>query len=226
MNNAKLKDLYKIRFSNNYLPRKNAIWKVLCRDFLQNFIPKTNTVIDVASGYGEFINNIKAQRKIAIDLNPEAPQYLNQDVKFQFCSALEIENHYPSTADTIFTSNFLEHLSDKSMLNKFFDQVLISLKPGGYYIIFGPNARYEPGRYRDYYNHHLGLTDKSLYEASILKDFDIDRCIAKFLPFTTQESIPTHPFFVWLYLRILCVQIFSSQFFFSAHKKHYLSSNT
>ena len=47
------------------------LWKVLCADFFQRFIPQDAIVIDLAAGYCEFINNISCARKIAIDLNPE-----------------------------------------------------------------------------------------------------------------------------------------------------------
>jgi hypothetical protein len=67
-----LSDLYKNRFSKAVLPRKNAIWKIICTNFLQKYIDNDATVIDVACGYGEFLNNISAGRKIAIDLNPDA----------------------------------------------------------------------------------------------------------------------------------------------------------
>ena len=58
MNSNELSELYKIRFTEDQLPRKNAIWQVICRNFLQRFIKSSDTVVDVACGYGEFLNNI------------------------------------------------------------------------------------------------------------------------------------------------------------------------
>jgi ubiquinone/menaquinone biosynthesis C-methylase UbiE len=72
MDSDELSALYRIRFSQEQLPRKNAIWQVLCRDFLQRFIQVSDTVVDVACGYGEFLNNISAKRRIAVDLNADA----------------------------------------------------------------------------------------------------------------------------------------------------------
>ncbi len=43
------------------MPRKNATWQVICRDYLQKFVRPTDTVVDVACGYGEFLNNIEGQ---------------------------------------------------------------------------------------------------------------------------------------------------------------------
>ena len=90
MQNIKLPELYKIRFSKKILPRKNEIWKVICTNFLQKYISKHSIVVDVACGYGEFINNINASKKIAIDLNPDARNYLKSDEEFKLIKALNL----------------------------------------------------------------------------------------------------------------------------------------
>ena len=68
--------LYRARFSEADRARKDAIWKVLCENFFQRYVPPGSTVLDLASGYGEFVRHIRADRKIAIDLNPEAREFL------------------------------------------------------------------------------------------------------------------------------------------------------
>jgi SAM-dependent methyltransferase len=201
MNGDNLSELYRIRFAEDQLPRKNAIWKVICQNYLQTLIDPSDTVVDIACGYGEFLNNISAKRKIAVDLNPDARKYLDPKAEFHQCAATDLGKVVESLADVVFTSNFLEHLPNKYVLDEFLDQVLIALKPGGKYIILGPNLRYLPGAYWDYYDHHLGLTHLSLCEALQLKGFYVERCIDKFLPYTTQGSLPTHPSLVKIYLK-------------------------
>ncbi|MDX2347069.1 MAG: class I SAM-dependent methyltransferase [Legionella sp.] len=219
MNHNELSELYKIRFKQNELPRKNAIWKVICQSFLQKFIKKSDTVIDIACGYGEFINNIHANKKIGVDLNKDTLAFLNPDVKLHQCQATNLSTITPGNADVLFTSNFLEHLLDKKMLDLFLDQVMLTLKPGGKYLILGPNLRYLPGQYWDFYDHHLGLTHLSLCEALQLKGFNIELCIDRFLPFTTQGALPTHPFLVWFYLKMPFIwRILGKQFFIVAQK--------
>ncbi len=219
MENNDLAELYRIRFSKEELPRKNAIWKVLCRDFIQQYINKSGMIVDVACGYGEFLNNINAERKVAVDLNPDAIKYLDSNVTFYQIKATDLGLIIENKADAIFTSNFLEHLPNKEVLEKFLDQVLIALKPGGRYIILGPNLKFLPGAYWDFYDHHLGLTHLSLSEALELKGFNIDVCIDRFLPYTTQSALPTHPFLVKLYLKMpLFWRFFGKQFFIVASK--------
>lgn len=220
MQNGKdLAELYRIRFHDDFLPRKIEIWKVLCRDFFQKYVNSGDVVVDVACGYGEFINNIRAGRKIGIDLNPDSKKRLSQEVEFHCVSAGNLDTVGKETANVLFTSNFLEHLPDKAALNIFLDQVLNVLKPGGRYLIMGPNLRYLPGQYWDFYDHHLGLTHLSLCEALELKGFNIEMCLDKFLPYTTQGSLPTHPLLVKLYLMIpLAWKFLGKQFFIVATK--------
>lgn len=209
-----LADLYRIRFERDFLPRKQEIWKILCREFFQKYIKPDATVVDVACGYGEFINNIKAREKIAIDLNIDTKNQLVDVVEFHTLSATEISAIGNARADVLFTSNFLEHLPDKAALDKFLDEVWKVLKPGGRYLILGPNLRYLPGEYWDFYDHHLGLTHLSLSEALELKGFNVEKCVDKFLPYTTQGALPTHPLLVRLYLKFpIAWRALGKQFF-------------
>lgn len=219
MEGNELSELYKIRFSVDQLPRKNAIWQVICGDFLQRYVPPSATLVDIACGYGEFLNNIRAGRKIAVDLNPDAKKFLGPDVEFHQCMATSLGSVVTGSADVVFTSNFLEHLPDKRTLDEFLDQVLLALKPGGKYLVLGPNLRYLPGEYWDFYDHHLGLTHLSLSEALQLKGFEIEVCIDRFLPYTTQGALPTHPWLVKMYLKFPLVwKVLGKQFFIVAQK--------
>lgn len=197
-----LSELYRIRFAEEDLPRKRAIWQVLCKDYLQRVVGDAETVVDVACGYGEFINNIVAPRKIAVDLNPDSKNLLDPDVEFHQCGATQLGSVVTNEADLVFTSNFLEHLPDKATLDEFLRQVRVALRPGGRYLILGPNLRYLAGEYWDFYDHHLGLTHLSLAEALQLSGFEVVRCVDRFLPYTTQGSLPTHPTLVRAYLKL------------------------
>ena len=57
-----IQNIYKRRF-NKEIEFRNKMWAVLCREFLQKYIPQGATVIDIAAGYCEFINNIRGGAK-------------------------------------------------------------------------------------------------------------------------------------------------------------------
>jgi ubiquinone/menaquinone biosynthesis C-methylase UbiE len=71
------------------------------------------TVLDLACGYGEFLNNVKAATRHAVDLNSDAVGRLDKSVRFTHTSAADLSKLPPKTMDVVFTSNFLEHLRSK-----------------------------------------------------------------------------------------------------------------
>jgi nucleoside-diphosphate-sugar epimerase len=62
-------------------------------------------------------NHVQCGRKLAMDLNPGAPKFLAQDVRFlpQDCSTRRQCDD--QSLDVVFTSNFFEHLPGKDALN-------------------------------------------------------------------------------------------------------------
>ncbi len=215
-----LSRLYRIRFHENFLERKQEIWRVLTTHFFSKFISPDDRVLDLACGYGEFINNIQCGGKFAVDLNPETPTLLNEDIVFIESSADELSQNLNEKVDVVFTSNFLEHLRTKEQLDLVLSNVRAVLEESGKLIIMGPNLRCVPGAYWDYYDHHLGLTEKSLSEALQLSGFDVVYVKPRFLPYTTQGSLPTHPILVRLYLNFPVVwPLLGKQFFIVAQPK-------
>jgi SAM-dependent methyltransferase len=198
-----LQSLYRHRFDAATLPAKNRIWQVLCRDFFQRYVdPGRDCVLDVACGYGEFVNNIRARRKLAIDLNPDSPRFVAPDVEFHAVAADALAPIAAESVDVAFTSNFLEHLPDKATLVRVFAEIRRVLRPGGTFIVLGPNIRYLPGEYWDFFDHHLPLSHLSLVEGLRLGGFEPREVIDRFLPYTTQSSLPKGPGFVAAYLRL------------------------
>src|SRR5215831_18305744 len=67
---------------------RQRVWSILTRDFFQRFIPAGGAVLDLGCGWGEFINQIQAQRKFGMDLNPSSSQHLHAEVTLfhQDCS--------------------------------------------------------------------------------------------------------------------------------------------
>lgn len=214
-----LASLYRHRFQENELAPKRLIWKTLCENYFQRFIPENATVLDVACGYGEFINSIHCREKLAIDLNPDSPNFLSRDVKFYPLPADAMSSLADKSVDVVFTSNFLEHLPTKEVLSRVFLEINRVLKDGGKFIVMGPNIKYLYAEYWDFIDHHLPLSHLSLIEALQLANFEIDEAIDKFLPYTTQSRLPQSPLFVSLYLKFPIVwRLLGKQFLVVARK--------
>jgi ubiquinone/menaquinone biosynthesis C-methylase UbiE len=214
-----LASLYRFRFKEADLPGKMRIWQCLCKGFFQQFVPAGATVLDVACGYGEFINNIQAGKKLAIDLNPDTQQFLNKDVIFHQTRADEMASIPDGSVDVAFVSNFLEHLESKASCDAVLREVLRVLRPGGTFVVMGPNIRYLAGEYWDFYDHHLPLSHMSLEEGLAINGFAIKKNIAKFLPYTTRSALPQHVLLVALYLKLPIVwRVLGKQFLLVAEK--------
>ncbi|MEP6685750.1 MAG: class I SAM-dependent methyltransferase [Verrucomicrobiota bacterium] len=188
---SELQKIYSARFARNLAYRKK-IWNILIKSFFQKYVAANDSVLDLGCGYGEFINAVKCRQKFAMDLNPDVPRYLDSAVKFleQDCST-----HWALADDSlniVFTSNFFEHLPDKAALGRTLDEIFRCLVPKGKLIAMGPNIRYLPGKYWDFWDHHLPLTERSLSEGLTNRGFEIVRCIDKFLPYTMVDS-PEYP---------------------------------
>lgn len=184
---------------------RRRVWQVLVPGFFQQFVPENGTVLDLGCGYGEFINAVRAKRKLAMDLNPDSQSRLNPGVTFllQDCSHAWSVN--PDELDLVFTSNFFEHLPDKQTLGLTLHQAFRCLKPGGTLIAMGPNVKFVNGRYWDFWDHHLPLTEMSLAEGLTIRGFEIERCESRFLPYTIVGG-PEYPLWmlaVYLKFRIL-----------------------
>lgn len=195
-----LSRIYHRRFEHRTAFR-NSVWKALVSSFFNRYVPPDGTVLDLGCGYGEFINNIRCKRKLAMDLNPSSRAALAHEVCF-----LEQDCSKPwavadGSLDLVFTSNFLEHLPSKDALARTIEQAHRCIRPGGRIISLGPNIRYVKGEYWDFWDHHIPLTDLSVVELLECSGFVIERRINRFLPYTmvNQRAIP--PVAVALYLR-------------------------
>ncbi len=198
---AELARVYGNRFDARRDYRRK-VWQVLVARFFQSFVPRDSSVLDLGCGYGEFINTVTAKKKWGMDLNPRAKENLAPNVTFleQDCSA-----PWPlgeAELDLVFTSNFFEHLADKTALGRTLEQVFRCLKPGGRIIALGPNIKYTEGRYWDFWDHYLPLTETSLSEGLTVRGFEIEQCIARFLPYTMVGAREYPLWCVALYLRV------------------------
>lgn len=213
------KKQYHLRFSpyENY---RNSVWAVLASDFFQSYIPIDSHVLDIGAGWGEFINNIDAGQKYAMDINPDGKVRIHSDVTFFHQDCTKQWPVKDESLDVIFTSNFLEHMLSKQMLEQTMTEAVRCLKKRGKIICMGPNIKHIPGGYWDFWDHHVALTEKSIAELLQIKGLRIDKCIDRFLPYSMSQGWTPPMIFVKIYLKIpLLWKLFGKQFLVIASKK-------
>ncbi len=219
-----LQSLYNVRFNGDKeLEVKNKIWKTLCDNFFNKYITNNDVVADIASGYCEFINNISAKEKYAIDLNPDVKYYAANDVKVMNENVENVKNIIPQNyIDVFFISNFLEHMNSREEISNLIVNVKELIKSGGRIIILQPNIKYvRGGRYWDFFDHKIPLTENAIMELAEMNDLEVVKCIPKFLPYTTKSSMPKSPKIIWLYLKLMPFSngVFGEQSFIVLKKK-------
>ncbi len=214
-----LREEYRLRFSKTELYR-DRVWRVLCDDYFSKFIRPEASVLDLGSGWGEFINNIRAAKKWAMDLNPDAEQRLSADTQFlhQDCSLTwGIDSN---SLDVVFTSNFLEHLPDKAHVEHCVSEAHRCLKDGGMLICLGPNMKYLHGSYWDFWDHFVPITDRSLVELFAMRNFDIHLQVPRFLPYSMSTGITPPLLALRTYLRLpMLWPFFGKQFLVVGRKR-------
>lgn len=211
--------LYRERFSDRERKMRDSLWKVLCQDFLQKYIPDKAVVLDMAAGYCNFINNIKAQTKYAVDINQETKYFANHDVSVIISSCTNLPDDLKGKIDVVFAGCLLEHLSSKDEIFKMFLEVKRILKPEGKFLILNPNIRLSTTDYWDYFDHLTAVSDRSVAEGLRLAGFKIEKVIPGFVPNTIKDHLPKSSFLVRIYLRLpFLFPLFGRQMFIVAIK--------
>ena len=212
--------IYRHRFPPQILVHRSAVWKVLCDSWFSRYIPDSARVIEIAAGYCEFIKNVHAAERVAVDINPETLKYADDGVTVYQVAAERIgEVARESYFDTAFASNFLEHCSSRDQILTIFQAVASVLKPGGRFLILGPNFRYCYKHYFDFFDHQLPLTDKAVVEGLQVAGFKIELAQPRTLPFSFSRRYPSWTWLVSLYCKLpLIWPLFGKQFFIVARK--------
>jgi SAM-dependent methyltransferase len=198
---------------------RTRMWKILCHDFFQKYIAPDSCVVEIAAGYCEFINHIQAARRIAIDINPDIHHHAAPGVEIFQASAMDLYQIGNQTADVVFVSNFFEHISKLDMV-RCINEIHRILKPDGRILILQPNYRYCWRDYWMFFDHVTPIDDRALVEVLELLGFKIQRCIPRFLPYTTKQRLPQSETMVRWYLKMPFLwSFFGAQTFVCGYKR-------
>jgi len=215
----KIGKLYSQRFNKEEKHEKNQLWKVLCENYLQKYIPEDSVVLDLGAGYCEFINNIRCKTKLAVDINPDMRSHADSSVQAIVANCTNLKEINDYSVDIVFSSEFFEHLKNAEELFAVLDETRRILKKGGRLIIVCPNIRFVGHKYWDFIDHRLPLTHLGIREALLMHKFYLLKLIPRFLPYTTKGRLPKSPILLKIYLKIPFLwNLFGAQMFVIAKK--------
>lgn len=181
-------------------PRRDAVWRHIVA-YLDRWWDADSAVLDVGAGYCSFINEVRARRRVAVDLHDQLPHHAAPGVETLRESATDLASLEDGTFDVVFASNLLEHLSRDDIRSALAEFRRVA-KPGGRLILVQPNYRLRPAEYFDDYTHLTPLSDRSLADLLDVAGFEVEQLEARFLPLTVKSRGGNLTFLVPLYLRL------------------------
>jgi len=196
-----LEVIYERRFAGSEQQREK-VWRILTSRFFQQWVQPKDVVLDVGAGYCEFINNIQAETKYALDLNPATAARAGSEVRVLSQDVTTAWALPSDSVDVVFSSNFFEHLPAKDALQHCLREIRRVLRPGGHLLAMGPNIRFCYDVYWDFFDHCLPLSERSLAEALGIVGLQVERAIPRFLPFTMKGKKPPPAALIRLYLQM------------------------
>lgn len=189
-------------FSMRYIsdPRRDAVWREVCRYLQARYIPGDSKILDLGAGYCSFINNIKGRERHALDYEPKTSVYGGEGVQFHIQTCTRLVDFRDEEFDIAFASNLFEHLSrEETALS--LREIHRVLRPGGKLVVLQPNFRYSYKRYFDDYTHLQAFSHTGLCDLLCAYQFEVVDVEPRFLPFSFKGGLPAWPILVRLYLR-------------------------
>ena len=212
-------EIYRHRFTEQELQQQRAFWGPICRH-LESYIATGGSTLDLGAGYCHFINNVRAKRKYALDVNEEnLKKYAAQDVQTFTGSGASLHMIADSSLDTVFASNVYEHFQTREAVLESFQDVHRALRAGGRFVIMQPNFAYCARQYFDFFDHRLAFTHRAMAEGLESAGFELIKVVDRFLPFTSKSRLPKAAWLVQLYLSLpVAWKLFGHQMLIVAEK--------
>lgn len=188
---------FQTRFTED--PRREILWRTLVQHYFQPQIPADSCVLELGAGYGNFINNVRAQRRIAQDQWPDFANHLSDGVESHVGPLDELSFLDEHSVDFVFASNLFEHVSQEEFA-AVLKQLRQKLKPAGTITLLQPNYRYAFREYFDDYTHRTVYTHVSLCDFLQANGYEVITCKPRFMPLTLKSRLKVSPSLIRLYL--------------------------
>jgi hypothetical protein len=182
-------------------PARSIVWSVVA-EHVARWIPTDGHVVELGAGYCDWINNVRAARRVAVDIWPELPRFTAEGVQalvLDVSVGLGALGH--EVFDVVTASNLLEHFEPGPASTLVADAAAL-LRPGGRFILIQPNFRYAYRHYFDDYTHRSVFTDISLPTLLRSHGLRVEVVQPRFLPYSLRDTrMPIAPWMVRAYLR-------------------------
>jgi hypothetical protein len=180
--------------------RRETLWRSLCRFYFQHWIREDDCVLELGAGYCHFINNVKARRRIALDLWDEMPTFLQPEVESRVGSVTDLSFLKNGSVDFVFASNLFEHITQDDLADVLL-QLEAKLSSRGLLCLLQPNYRYAYREYFDDYTHITVYSHLTMCDFLRSRGYEIVACHPRFMPLTVKSRLKISPSLIRLYLK-------------------------
>ena len=188
---------FQTRFTED--PRREILWRTLVQHYFQPQIAGDDCVLELGAGYGHFINNVRARRRIAQDQWPDFPKHLSEGIESHVGAVDDLSFLDDHSIDFVFASNLFEHVSQERFASAL-EQLRRKLNPSGTITLLQPNYRYAFRDYFDDYTHITVYSHLSLCDFLQANSYEVITCKPRFMPLTLKSRLKVSPSLIRLYL--------------------------
>jgi len=188
---------FETRFTDD--PRREILWRTLVSHYFQRQIPADGCVVELGAGYGNFINNVRAARRIAQDQWPDFANHLAPGVESHAGPVTDLSFLDDNSVDFAFASNLFEHITQHDFASVL-AQLRRKLKRHGSLTLIQPNFRYAFREYFDDYTHITPYSHLSMCDFLQANSYEVVHCVPRFLPLTLKSRLKVSPLLIRMYL--------------------------
>lgn len=181
--------------------RRDTVWKALWKYYFRRMVPEDGCVLDLGCGYGEFINTVKARRRIGLDKWDGIRAHLATGVEPIVSSVTDLAAIDDGSVDFAFASNLFEHIPQEAF-GSVLSQLRSKLSKRGTLTVLQPNYRYAYREYFDDYTHVAVYSHVSMADFLTANGWEVLEVKPRFLPLTVKSRLPVWPWLIGLYLRL------------------------
>ena len=156
-------------------------------------------MLELGAGYGHFINNVTAARKLALDLWEEFPQCIHPGIETHVGPVEDLEWVADGSVDFVFASNLFEHVP-QAVFAAVLKQLARKLRSGGTLNLLQPNYRFAYREYFDDYTHMTVYSDISICDFLQASQYEVIDCRPRFMPLTIKSRFKVSPLLIRAYL--------------------------
>ena len=194
------------------------MWEEICCYLNRRFISEDSDILELGSGYGDFIGHIRARNRVAIENDTVFKEYMANysNALVHFSDAKTTLKKFPTQSfDVVFCSNFFEHFQI-SEVRDLLDSISFVLRPSGKLIVLQPNFQLCSPLYFDDWTHKSIFSHVSFSDLLQCHGFSIENCYKRFLPISMKSKLPISRFLIQLYLNSP-IKPFAGQFLIVAN---------